>query len=103
MILIYFSLEYGLRFIFYSLRKLKNLQDYSKKKITNLSKLFIPRKKTINEVQIIEQINPKFAIDINPEEYEYRGYAFSEDVANVEVLKNQEQIEIKEEFVNEND
>ena len=103
MILIYFSLEYGLRFIFYSLRKLKNLQNYSKKKITNLSKLFIPRKKTINEVQIIEQINPKFAIDINPEEYEYRGYAFSEDVANVEVLKNQEQIEIKEEFVNEND
>ena len=100
MILIYFSLEYGLRIVFFGLRKLKKIQSYSTKKITSLIK---SRIKNPNEVEITGQINTKFAIDINPEEYEYRGYAFSEDVANVEVLKNQEEINIKEEFIKEDD
>ena len=42
--------------------------------------------------------------DINHKEYKYRDYyEFFEDTTNVEKLKNQEKIEIKEEFVNEND
>ena len=100
MILIYFSLEYGLRIVFFGLRKLKKIQSLSKKKIAGLIRSKI---KNSNEVEISGQINNKFAIEINPEEYEYRGYAFSEDVANVEVLKNQEKIEIKEEFLDTED
>jgi hypothetical protein len=100
MILIYFSLEYGLRIVFYSLRKLKKIQSLSKKKIAGLLRSKV---KNSSEVEISGQINNKFAIEINPEEYEYRGYAFSEDVANVEVLKNQEKIEIKEEFLDTED
>jgi phospholipid-transporting ATPase len=101
-VLIYFSLEYGLRFIFYSIRKLKEIQEFSQKKLIKpiIQKIkYINRKNSQNEDKI-EKINTQFAIEFS-EEYEYTGYAYCEDVANVEVLKNQDIIEIKEEFVNE--